>query len=94
MDSHGDIFGQLFKDKNRDMQQDEQENPAVQIAKEWVEALESQIKHCFKTNGRSVVKDVRDIFEGIISATSSENVSSGIFDQLRFKPACSAIEAS
>ena len=30
----------------------------------------------------------------IIWATSHENVSSGIFDQVRFKPACSAAEAS
>ena len=30
----------------------------------------------------------------IIWATSRENVSSGIFDQVRFKPACSATEVS
>ena len=29
-----------------------------------------------------------------IWATSRENVSSGIFDKVRFKPACSATEAS
>ena len=29
-----------------------------------------------------------------IQATSRENVSSGIFDQVRFKPACSATESS
>ena len=29
-----------------------------------------------------------------IQATSGENMSSGIFDQVTFKPACSATEAS
>ena len=32
--------------------------------------------------------------EGIKWATSRENLSSGIFDQVRFKPAESATEAS
>ena len=68
MDSHGDIFGQLLGDKTTATDQHQLQSSAVQVAKEWVEALETQIKHCIKTSGRSVVKDVREKFEGRILA--------------------------
>ena len=42
----------------------------------------------------SVPPDERTKFYSIIWATSRENVSTGIFDQVRFKPACSATETS
>ena len=48
--------------------------------------------HCFKES--SCFNSLRLILALLIWATSRENVSSGIFDQIAFKPACLATEAS
>ena len=38
--------------------------------------------------------NILDLFLGKIGATSQENLSSGVCDQIRLKPACSATETS
>ena len=48
----------------------------------------------FSILGLTYIRIIKSSMAGIIRATSRENVSSGIFDQVRFKLACSATETS
>ena len=56
-----------------------------------IDEILKQAQHSlFQNNGRPVVR----AFSAYKSATSRENVSSGIFDQMRYKPVCSVTETS